>query len=77
MNPCLLVRPVAEIGYNLESVALINQVLLALGRVEHFLGICTHKSVKEGIEGRTIASILLRVRLGTENTTEALCLLTS
>jgi len=51
LNPSFFVRPFAEIRHNLERVALVNQVLLPLGRVKHFLCIIAHKRIEKGIKG--------------------------
>lgn len=41
---------VQEIGDNFELVALVDEELLALGRVEHLLSVFGDQSVEEGIE---------------------------
>lgn len=60
-----------QIGDDLESVTLINQELLALGRVIHFLCIARHQRVEEGVEALIVTS------LGSQNTAQTLSLLTS
>lgn len=48
---CFHISTFTKVCYNLEGVALIDEVLLSLSRVEHFLSIGTDQSIKEGIEG--------------------------
>lgn len=44
-------------GDDFESVALVDEKLLSLGTIEHFLGVFRHQRVEEGIEAFVVSPL--------------------
>mmetsp|Transcript_5102 Transcript_5102/g.12281 ORF Transcript_5102/g.12281 Transcript_5102/m.12281 type:complete len:279 (+) Transcript_5102:1981-2817(+) len=68
----LLGRLFAEVRYDLEGVALVDEILLAFRRVKHLLGVRADERVKKGIEGTLVGTVRLGVGLGPQDATESL-----
>jgi hypothetical protein len=59
--------PIIFTGDNLESVTLIDQVLLAFSRIKHFLHVAADQRTEKGIKGGSIGAVLLSIRFWTQN----------